>query len=241
MKRSFYDTLDSSNSQKFFKYVTEDVKLIDSLSKGKIDRYLQEDIKREAIERLYSIEPILKHILEIKIVSNPRRNFINVILKKEYLPLIFYERLDDVYFCFFVSDKLEPYVIITALHVEKGRLINLNRKLMDGLKNAIYNFKRKFGISNEGYHYTSLKERNETESSVSKGDISFQNKSHSRHWHLKMRIATGMYTQKLPILNLFDFNSAKEKIEPVKYNYSRETMTWESILEILESEIEDED
>lgn len=234
MKRSYSET-------QVFKYVTEDIKLVDSLSKGKIDRYLEQDIKREAIERLYSIEPILKHILEIKIVSNPRRNFINVIIKKEYLPLIYYERLDDVYFCFFVSDKLEPYVIITALHKEKGRLINLNKKLLDGLEKSITNFKKKFGISNEGYHYTSLSERNETEINVSKGNISFQNKSHSKHWHLKMRIATGMYIQKLPILNLFDFSSAKEKIEPVQYNYSRETVTWESVLKVLESEINDEE
>lgn len=222
-----------------FKYVTENIELVPSLKTGFIQRRTQDEIKQEAIDRLAMVDPLFKHVLEIKIVTNPRRNFINVMIKKEYLPLVFFERHGSVYFCFFLSDKLEPFAIITALHVDNGRLIKLNKDQLDNLTTAVNNFKKKFGITMESYHYTSLAERESTERDTTQGNIHRANKSHSRHWHLKMRVATGMCQEKLPILKMLNLNLAREKIEPVTYNYSRETVSWDEIFKIMLDEVED--
>lgn len=221
-----------------FKYTTETVELVPNLRSGFIQRWMQDKIKEEALLRLSAVDPLFKHIMEIKIVMNPRRNFINVVIKKEYIPLIFFERHGDVFYCFFLSDKLEPFAIITALHIHQGRLIRLSEDQLDDLKVAVDNFKKKFGITMETYHYTSLAERETTEKDFKDGNVSRSNKSHSRHWHLKMRVATGMCQEKLPILKMLNLNNAREKIEPVKYNYSRETVTWDDIFRVMKDEIE---
>lgn len=193
----------------------------------------QREIQKEVLDFLYTVQPLLKHIMDVKIVSNPRRNFVNLRIKSDYLPLIYYElSTQGVYFCFFVSDKLEPFVIITAVHPEQGRLFELTRPLLKDLEAAVNNFKRKFGIQNETYHYTPRNERAETHQSSQSGKILWHNKSHSTHWHLKMRIATQMYRDKMPILHFFDLDKVKNAVEPVFYNFNRATLPWKDVLQI---------
>ena len=89
----------------------------------------------------------------------------------------------------------------------------------------------RFGIKNETYHYTGLGERDNTESFVSRGGggAGQGNKAHSSHFHLKMRIATAMLVQRLPIHGLLDVDKLRRDAEPVRYNYTRESGPWADV------------
>ena len=88
----------------------------------------------------------------------------------------------------------------------------------------------KFQIANESYHYTGLGERNSTDAFTASSGTSRANKAHSSHFHLKMRVATAMVTHFLPIFELVKMGELKSTVEPVKYNYSRDTVSWEECL-----------
>jgi hypothetical protein len=206
---------------------------------GPLNELQQQEIQKEVLDYLYTVQPLLKHIMEVKVVSNPRRNFVNLRIKSDYLPMIYYELTSSgAYFCFFLSDKLEPFVIITCVDPEHGRLFQLTQPLLSDLEVAIINFKNKFGIQNETYHYTPKTERVDSHQESQSGKIAWRNKSHSTHWHLKMRIATQMYRDKLQILKLFDLDKVKNVVEPVFYNFNRTTMPWKEVFQMMEKELE---
>ena len=48
-----------------------------------------------------------------------------------------------------------------------------------------------------------------------------------------MRIGTRMYTDQLKVFRSFDFKQVCEKVEPVAYNVSRETLPWPTIKQTL--------
>jgi hypothetical protein len=219
--------------------VLPNLQLIPKYRTGRIHPAVQEEINDDALRQLDQVDPILRHILEIKVVCNPRRNFINLSIRKDYLTLIYQEKVknNEVTFCFFLSDKLEPFVIITALEPKQGKLKQLRKNHLIELGAIIANFKNKYGIAKESYHYTPLHERNETDDHTRNGIIRSKNKSHSSHWHLKMRVATAMMKEKLPIFQLFDIETVKQKVEPVQYNYSRETKTWEQVYAEMEKDV----
>ena len=206
--------------------VLPNLELAPSVAKGPLAHHVMKPIQQQAIESLSRHDPLLRHMMEIKVVCNPRRNFINVTVKREYVTLCHKEVFDDVRYCFFVSDKLEPFVIITAVHPLHGRLMRLTRQQAEHLAHAIDLFKRRFGIGNETYHYTPLQERRETDDFVHGGGATVHTKSHSSHFHLKVRIATEMYIARLPVCTLFDLAALKRDVEPVRYNYSRECKPW---------------
>lgn len=209
--------------------VSESVELLPHLVKCNLTPNQQYTIKNQALQRLGEQDPMLRHIMEIKVVTNQRRNFINISIRKDYLPLIHMERIDSVYYCFFMSDKLEPFIIVTAVHPEFGKLERLTRKHVDDLSSAVHTFKTRFGIKDETYHYTGLDERMETEEFVSGGGTSRENKAHSAHFHLKIRIATAMYLDRLLVCRMFDFNRIRNTIEPVRYNYNRTCASWQEV------------
>eukprot|EP00040_Diaphanoeca_grandis_P021223 m.113039 g.113039 ORF g.113039 m.113039 type:complete len:192 (+) comp28238_c0_seq1:54-629(+) len=177
---------------------------------------------------------------QIKVVVNQRRNLLNVIIRKDYLTMVHYKTKPtdngSVTYCFFLSDKVEPFVIITCVDHTKGKLDRITHKQYTELCEAIVEFKGRFGITNEGYHYTVLTERAETDKFVNTGGTRSANKSHSSHFHLKMRIATGMLVQRLPIHGLLDVDVMRRSVEPVKYNYSRETIPWAEVKTLMEAD-----
>ena len=125
---------------------------------------------------------------------------------------------------FFASDKLEPYVIVSAISAGGGRLSRLTHAQLDALLAAIGEFKSMYGISDEKYHYTSLGERQETDRFVGAGGADKHSKAHSSHFHVKIRVATRMYEDAVGVLRLVDFGRLRTELEPVAYNYSREAM-----------------
>ena len=137
---------------------------------------------------------------------------------------------------FFASDKLEPYVIVSVIG-PRGRLPFLSCAQLDLLVVAIQEFKEAYGISDESYHYTPAKERLETDLFVREGGADRHMKAHSSHFHLKMRIATGMYLDAVKVLGLVDFAYLRKELEPVRYNYSRESVSFEVVVEMMKKDV----
>ena len=213
--------------------VGPNVELLEGVARGPLSEDTKRKIQRQALERLSVHDPMLRHMMEIKVVCNQRRNFVNILVKREYVTLCHKDVFEEVRYCFFLSDKIEPYVIITAVDPSSGRLGTLTQQQIDHLSQSVANFKVRFGISGESYHYTGLSERQETDQFVASGGASRATKSHSSHFHLKMRIATEMYKSKLPVMTLFDLNALRTNLEPVRYNFSRECMSWDDTLATL--------
>jgi hypothetical protein len=222
-----------------FSTVLDDVSLHPSLVKTPLSVQTIRRIEADAKNALAKVDPLLRHIMAIKVVVNPRRNFLNIRVKDDYVGLLFHKNTNGVFYCFLISDKLEPFIIITAVDPESwgGKLHNLTLAQVKDLKDAISSFKAKYGISEETYHYTGMGERNATDEFHRGGGCASNSRSHSSHFHLKMRIATGMYKARFPVLNLFDFEKLRTVAEPVRYNYSRDTVSLEAVMKQIEAEI----
>lgn len=217
--------------------VTEDVKIIPELLTADLSYAQQNVIKQQTLERISRTDPILRVILEVKIAKNQRRNFINVRVRNDFVTLCYHEVLNGMFYCYTMSDKLEPFVIVTVVDPLLGKLEKLSRQQLADLEMSLERFRRKFGVQNEKYHYTPLKERRETDKFVASGGTSSANKAHSSHWHLKIRVATAMCCHLLPIMNTFNLRLLSQTADPVIYNYSRECVGWESVRTAMEAEL----
>lgn len=217
-----------------YEYLNTDLSLKKDFVNARLNPATRDSIRKEAVDKLTKIDPIAKHIYDVKIVTNPRKNFINIRVKAEYSTLLFHSFYNGIYYCFFLSDKLEPFVIVTALDPVDGRLVKLNAYQVTDMDKAVTDFRTKYGIANETYHYTSLRERQETDKF---SGATSDTKSHSSHWHIKIRIATAMYKKCFPVLNIIDFEKQRKEIEPIRYGYERECITYEQLLTILNLEL----
>jgi hypothetical protein len=177
-------------------------------------------------DSLDSVNCYLRTILDIN--NSPSGNKVEI--NKNYVPTLFAVEKSGCLFGFYASDKIEPYVIITALAPEGGKIFKLTTAQLNHLIDAIAEFKRKFGISNEMYHYTPVSERQETDRFVNTGGADLKSKAHSTHFHLKLRIASAMYADTTSVLKLINFNRIKSELEPVRYNYNRESVDWATAL-----------
>eukprot|EP01147_Barroeca_monosierra_P005837 gene5837-9040_t len=219
--------------------VLPDLKLPSHLKNTPEDltRQEKEQIRTDALNQLACIDPILPHILDVKVVRNQRRNFINLRVRRDYSTLIFHSPAESgVTWCFFISDKLEPFITITALSQDEGKLSKLSSAQVVELEEALQQFKKRFGIVGESYHYTSLEERQETDQFVRETSVDMRSKSHSSHFHLKMRIATEMYKDKFPVLKLMNFDELRRTVDHIMHNYSRETLSWEQVKPLIEKD-----
>eukprot|EP00727_Mastigamoeba_balamuthi_P006342 m51a1_g2328 hypothetical protein (221) ;mRNA; f:513217-513879 len=209
--------------------VSEDVELVPEFASGRITPDLISAIQDQALERLAARDPLLRHVLEVKVVCNQRRNFINFTVRREYSTLCHVDELHGVHFCYFVSDKLEPFVIVTALEPRQGRLQRLTRAQAEDLATSLASFRQRFGLVNETYHYTPLDERKETDRFVRSGVPPPGSKAHSSHFHLKIRVATQMVIDHMPALKLVNLQALRTGLEPVKYNFERKTLPWDEV------------
>ncbi len=103
--------------------VSKEVKLAPQyeVTPGPLSRDDQEELKAQTLDRLADIDPILRHIMDVKVVRNERRNFLNVRIKQDYATMLFQQRHHDVFHCFFLSDKLEPLVSLACPRCPIGR------------------------------------------------------------------------------------------------------------------------
>jgi hypothetical protein len=70
-------------------------------------------------------------------------------------------------------------------------------------------FRAKFAIHGESYHYTCYAERAATDAFVAGGGASTRSKAHSSDFHLKIRVSSRMYCDRLRIFRCFDFARVK--------------------------------
>ena len=202
-------------------------------------------VRRQALARLEAVNPLLPFALEVKVVCNPRRNFINLVVRREYVTLCFHtvDRETATVFCYFVSDKLEPFVIVTALPAHgsaaardgrDGRLARLTVAQTHALARSVADFRRRFRLEGESYHYTGFGERREDSAFArSSGALGMGCKAHSSNWHLKIRVPTSMCAAYLNIWKLLNISDLRTTVEPVKYNFTRETLPWKTVFEQL--------
>lgn len=202
-------------------------------------------VRRQALARLEAVNPLLPFALEVKVVCNPRRNFINLVVRREYVTLCFHtvDRETATVFCYFVSDKLEPFVIVTALPAHgaaaaregrDGRLARLTVAQTHALARSVADFRRRFHLEGESYHYTGFSERREDSAFArSSGALGMGCKAHSSNWHLKIRVPTSMCAAYLNIWKLLNISDLRATVEPVKYNFTRETLPWKTVFDQL--------
>lgn len=210
--------------------VSEGIELAERYRRGRLSAAEIDEIQRETLERLAAADPLLRHVLEVKVVCNPRRNFLNLSVRREYVTLCHSDALNGVHFCYFVSDKLEPFVIATAVDPLRGRLTRLTRRQAEDFARSRESFVRKFGVANETYHYTPLGERVESDDFARAGGaVGTETKGHSSNWHVKIRVATQMITHLLPVFGLLNISALRTQLEPVRYNFTRETLPWEEV------------
>lgn len=209
--------------------VTEEMELAPEYRTGHLDEGTIRAIQAQARERLGEKNGILKHSLDVKVVCNPRRNFLNITVRSDYITMCHYDFIDGTYYCYFLSMKLEPFVIVTAVDPVRGKLVDLTRKQAEDMNRSRQRFLQKYGITGESYHYTGSKERAEDDKfSKAEGNLR-ECKAHSLNWHLKIRVATSMFSYVLPVFQLIDLQRVKDTVEPVKYNFTRETLPWEEV------------
>ena len=65
-----------------------------------------------------------------------------------------------------LSDKFEPFAVVSATHRETSKILRLNPQQLVDLDEALSELRRKYSISGETYHYTSYKERMATDAFV---------------------------------------------------------------------------
>ncbi|KAH3745752.1 hypothetical protein Pelo_12833 [Pelomyxa schiedti] len=223
-------------------YLNDALELAPEVASGAVDRDFINVLQSQAIQRLSARDPLLRHVLDVKVVCNQRRTFINFTIKKEYMGMCHCDVIDNLRFCYFISDKLEPYVILTVVDPQVGRLHRLTKAQVGHLAQSLEKFRVRFGISNETYHYTPLRERQETDTFVRTGDKRGipppGTKAHSSHFHLKIRVATKMLEARMPIYSLLNIGALREAVEPVKYSFSRVSLDWEATLPLLMTDAE---
>lgn len=202
-------------------------------------------VRRQALARLEAVNPLLPFALEVKVVCNPRRNFINLVVRREYVTLCFHtvDRATATVFCYFLSDKLEPFVIVTALPAHgcaaaregrDGRLARLTVAQTHALDRSVAEFRRRYRLEGESYHYTGFAERREDSAFArASGALGMGCKAHSSNWHLKIRVPTSMCAAYLNIWKLLSISDLRTTVEPVKYNFTRETLPWKTVFEQL--------
>lgn len=127
----------------------------------------------------------------------------------------------DIYFFFFLSDRLEHEVSVTivdpAKHDEKGR-IELREEYIDALRKAIKAFEEKLNAKVLGYSYTRRDKRHQ------------RGNAHSRTWHMKLHVHPQFMERLLPI------TAIGNKIldpEPEKYKQSKYEKEWDKIRQAL--------
>jgi len=203
-------------------------------------------------------DPLLEKLLDIRVItvyrlsastsprahtsiSTSQTNHINLRVAQQFTTMLHHERArlqnnEEVMFCFLASDQLEPIVIVVVIHQKFGRIEKLEQEHVSLLETAINQFKIRFGLKDETYSYTCLKDRR-------------LNSVHSRHFHLKIRIPTEMYLRVFPAAQILGNNLACRKSllspfmqrwEPLSYKFQlQDLVPWSIVRLLILSDAED--
>ena len=195
-------------------------------------------------------DPLLAQLLDVRVVTTRRgadlTNHVNLRVAAPFATMLHHERArashsaaasDELLFCFVASEQLEPIVVVVAVHPELGRLERLEPAHVPALETAVQQFKTRFGLKDETYAYTCLKDRLAAAS------------CHSRHFHLKIRIPTEMYLRVFPAAQVLGNNSAclrralepfKQRWEPLAFRFqTQELFPWTIVRLLVLADVDD--
>ena len=103
--------------------MTKDLKLYDTFLTMRMGPQESQIVDKAVLEHLKVLNPILRHIITVKLVCNQRRNLINIRVRRELLPTIHhYSAGMGLHIFFTMNDQLQPYVRITAIREDSGEL-----------------------------------------------------------------------------------------------------------------------
>ena len=78
----------------------------------------------------------------MKLVRNERKNFINIRIKRNYIPMIHHHKGPSrTVYHFFATVKFEPFVSVVPIHPDRGIVDNWSAVNIEELLAAIANFK----------------------------------------------------------------------------------------------------
>jgi hypothetical protein len=198
-------------------------------------------------------DPLLAQLLDVRVVTTRRgadqqslTNHVNLRVAAPFATMLHHERArvphgsagaPELLFCFLASEQLEPIVVVVAVHPELGRLERLEPAHVPALETAVQQFKTRFGLKDETYAYTCLKDRLAAAS------------CHSRHFHLKIRIPTEMYLRVFPAAQVLGNNHAclrralepfKQRWEPLAFRFqTQELFPWSIVRLLVLSDVDD--
>jgi hypothetical protein len=226
-------TIDASR----YRYINADLSLRQEWVNAdiKFNRPVQDDIRAECLDALGQRNSLLRFVTNIKIVCNPRKNCVNMIVKQDYQDMIFHrsDRANGNHCCVFLSNKFEPFVIIVILsEAEGGRVTFLDQSMFELLKETVRDFKQRFGIVQEGYYYTPTAERHREASGYAR-----ENRSHSHNFHIKLRIASRMLMEHFQIYDVLGLDSLRGSIEVLRYQFEdRVLQSFEQVMSQVQSD-----
>ena len=103
--------------------MSKELKLHDSFLTMRLGRRESELVDQVVLNHLKDLNPILKHIITVKLVCNQRRNLINIRVRRELLPTIHhYNSGSGLHVLFTMSDELQPYLRIVPIDESSGEL-----------------------------------------------------------------------------------------------------------------------
>jgi hypothetical protein len=222
-----------------FMYIESDLRLKDFVAHSNLSRHVENQIRDECRRRLYEICPLLGSITIIKLVANPRRNFINIRFPDCHNRIYYYHKYDDIIVAYSFSDKFEPYVIVSVLSANRersdynGRIISLNREDRKKVIASLKSYCSKHKLKGDIFYYTSEADRLSTHADQ---NVHAHRRSHSKSFHLKIKVPEAMMQNGVPLMQLFKAVDLGAAIEPVRYASSRNCISFEHLCKVLMEE-----
>ena len=156
-----------------------------------------------------AFDPLLRHLVAVKLVRNERRNFVNIRIHKKYVPLVHAQTMaSGTRMFFFLSLHLEPFINVVSIHPEKGVQRMWDEVDASELLKSVAAFKARHGVHGETYRYDDSKPTTESLATVLRhvkrenGGGSAGASRPRKPFVLGIRIATQMMTTLTPTLRL---------------------------------------
>jgi hypothetical protein len=239
---------DSHTSDSAKRLVSDALQLVPEFRHAELSPAGRRAAAAQAAGIVRAADPLLAHILDVRIVTTRRNsteheisNHVNMRVAAPFATMLHHERAasgaSELLFCFMASEQLEPLVVLVVIDRDHGRLERLLPVHVPLLDVALAQFKTRFGLKDESYAYTCYSDRQAAPS------------SHSRHFHLKIRIPTEMYLRVFPAAQLIGSNHAckrsllepfKQRWEPLAYRFqTQQLFPWTIVRLLVLADVDD--
>ena len=176
-------------------------------------------------------DPLLAHMLEFKLVRDGCRNYVNARVRKEIVHAVYTAREADVLFLFIPSQKLEPVVVVVAMHAAVGRVSRLTATQIEGLGRAVRGFEACCGTAATAFYYTPARERGSCTGAPA------AQRAHSAHFHVKIDVPSDVFARLLPVTQPVAAGLAVLRDAAyLAHHRARVPLTWAQLVETLSAE-----